>query len=41
VEVAPQLQVRDVRDVVVDAPEGLDGRHCVDLLQVGLVFGQG
>jgi hypothetical protein len=41
VEVAPQLEVGHVRNVVVDAPERLDGGHGVDLLQVGFVFGEG
>lgn len=40
-EVAPQLEVVDVRNVVVDAPERLDGGDGVDLLQVGFVFGEG
>ena len=40
-EVAPQLEVVDVRNVVVDAPERLDGGDGVDLLQVGFVFCEG
>ncbi len=38
VKVASQLQVRHVRDVVVDAPERLDRGDCVNLLQVSFVF---
>jgi hypothetical protein len=39
VEVAPQLQVGHVGDVVVHAPERLDCRDGVNLLQVCFVFG--
>ncbi len=38
VKVTSQLKVRDIRYVVVHAPERLDRGDCVDLLQVGLVF---
>ncbi len=38
--VAPQRQLRHVRDVVVHRPEALRGRHGVDLAQPSLVLGR-
>ena len=38
-KVASQLQLRDVGNIIIHAPEGLDGGNSIDLLQVGFVFG--